>query len=303
MKKILAMFLMAALAAGCGGGEKAEQVEDDGGRLRVAAVNYPLAYFAERIGGDLVEVVFPVPAGEDPAFWNPSAEDVTEFQAADLILLNGAAYAKWVPKVTLSAAKMVNTSASFADSYLAIEDAVTHTHGPGGDHAHTGTAFTTWLDFTQAVAQTEAIGAAFTARRPGDAAAFAAGLADLKKDLLDLDARLTALTAGQTERPLVASHPVYQYLARKYGLDLKAVMWEPEEDPGPAQWRELQDILEDHPAEWMIWEGEPAPASRSRLEGMGVGSLVFSPCMNKPETGDFMKVMRDNLVALEAAFP
>ncbi|RLA05886.1 MAG: zinc ABC transporter substrate-binding protein, partial [Gammaproteobacteria bacterium] len=63
-------------------------------------VNYPLAYFAERIGGEQVEVGFPVPADVDPAFWSPAADAVAAYQAADVIILNGATYAKWVPKVT-----------------------------------------------------------------------------------------------------------------------------------------------------------------------------------------------------------
>lgn len=37
------------------------------GKPRVAVVNYPLAYFVERIAGDLVEVHFPAMKG-DPAF-------------------------------------------------------------------------------------------------------------------------------------------------------------------------------------------------------------------------------------------
>jgi len=64
-------------------------------KLSVYAVNYPLAYFAERIGGSSVNVVLPVPADIDPAFWEPDASVIAEFQQADLILLNGAGYANW----------------------------------------------------------------------------------------------------------------------------------------------------------------------------------------------------------------
>lgn len=302
MKMLCAILLLGCLIAGCGGEKKAEPSAQEEGPLTVAAVNYPLAYFAERIGGDLVDVVFPVPGDVDPAFWNPPAEGVAVFQAADLILLNGATYAKWVPKVTLSAKKTVNTSASFSDSYIIIENAATHAHGPGGEHAHTGTAFTTWLDFTQAAAQAAEIGAALSGRRPQHAATFAANFASLEKDLQDLDGELINLTAGKNDRPLVASHPVYQYLARRYGLNLKAVMWEPETVPTESQWRELSAGLQDHPASWMIWEGEPAPVSVTRLEEMGLKSLVFEPCMNKPATGDFLSVMRANVKALAVAY-
>mgnify|MGYP001814144996 FL=1 len=135
-------------------------------RLLVYAVNYPLAYFAERIGGEYVEVMFPVPAGIDPAFWQPDVDDVARFQQADLILTNGAGYAKWLERASLPRRKLVNTSAGFADSYIQVEQTKTHRHGPGGEHSHAGTAFTTWLDFSQAIEQARAIKQALNRKHP-----------------------------------------------------------------------------------------------------------------------------------------
>ena len=40
--------------------------------LLVYTVNYPLAYFAQRLAPEGVEVVFPVPPDVDPAFWKPA---------------------------------------------------------------------------------------------------------------------------------------------------------------------------------------------------------------------------------------
>ena len=54
----------------------------------VYTVNYPLYYFATRIAGDAAEIVFPVPADIDPAFWMPAPEEIAGFQKADLILLH-----------------------------------------------------------------------------------------------------------------------------------------------------------------------------------------------------------------------
>ena len=304
MRKILMMGgILGLIALGaCGGGdsEPASQGAKKG-NLTAMTVNYPLAYFAERIGGEQVEVGFPIPADVDPAFWSPSADAVAAYQAADVIILNGASYAKWVPKVTLPADKLVDTSAAFTDHFITMDDAATHAHGPGGEHAHTGTAFTTWLDFTQAIAQARAISEAFSARRPDQAATFAANFAALETDLLAIDHDLTALAIGKDNRPLVASHPVYQYLARRYALNLESVMWEPDVVPSGRQWNDLQRRLTAHPARWMIWEGEPAAESVALLEAMGVSSLVFAPCMNRPASGDFLSVMRENVAALAAA--
>ncbi|MCH7810264.1 MAG: zinc ABC transporter substrate-binding protein [Chloroflexi bacterium] len=101
---------------------------------------------------------------------------------------------------------------------------------------------------------------------------------------------------------MVASHPVYQYLARRYGVNLRSVVWEPKTVPTERQWAELQQILESHPAKWMMWEGVPNAESIARLVAMGVGSIVFDPCGRRPEDGDFMSAMRDNVSALKRVF-
>ncbi len=59
-------------------------------KLQIYTVNYPLAYFAERIAGDLAEIRFPAPPDVDPAFWMPGTDTIAAYQAADRILLNGA---------------------------------------------------------------------------------------------------------------------------------------------------------------------------------------------------------------------
>src|SRR3990172_4697574 len=73
----------------------------------IYTVNYPLEYFAGRIAGDLVQIVFPAPANVDPAFWVPDEATLVKYQQADLILLNGANYAHWLTTVSLPDRKSV----------------------------------------------------------------------------------------------------------------------------------------------------------------------------------------------------
>ena len=268
----------------------------------VYVVNYPLQYFTERIGAEHVQVVFPAPADEDPAFWKPDANAIAAFQAADLIIINGATYAKWLKTASLPKAKMVDASEGFKANYIEIKDTVTHSHGPGGEHSHAGTAFTTWLDFRQAAQQAQAITAALSRLLPEQQSVFEQRYAELEQALLALDQRLEAIVAKQRTQPLVASHPVYQYLARRYGLNLQSVLWEPEVMPDDEQWQALQSILKTHEAKWMLWEGDPLQASVDKLQTLGVKSLVFDPCGNVPEQGDFLSVMKQNVENLQPAF-
>ena len=275
---------------------------DSSAKLTVYTVNYPLKYFAERIAGPNAKVVFPAPADGDPAYWIPDANNIMAYQKADLILLNGANYAKWIGKVSLPRSKMVDTSRPFKDRYIIMEEVLTHSHGPEGKHAHESTAFTIWIDFDLAAKQAEAIVKAFGRKRPELRDSFKKNGAGLENDLTGLDREIKNMVAKNPSQPLIASHPVYHYFARRYGLNMKSVHWEPDEAPGAEQMIELGKIIKSHPAKWMIWEGEPMEASLKRLEAMGMQSLVFDPCGNVPEKDDFLSVMWQNVKNLKLAF-
>ena len=274
----------------------------DSKRLTVYVVNYPLKYFAQRIAGEHAEVVFPAPAEGDPAYWMPDAETISEYQRADLILLNGANYAKWVSKVTLPRFRMVDTSASFKKQYIETAGVVTHSHGPGSEHAHEAIAFTTWINLSLAARQAKAIADALSRKNPHLREAFQNNYQSLERDLLALDRDIQLIVAKNQSQPLMASHPVYDYFSRRYGLNISSLHWEPDEVPTGEQIVGLRNILRDHPAKWMIWEGEPNPASAAKLRAMGMNSLVFDPCGNVPEEGDFLSVMRQNVENLKEAF-
>lgn len=273
-----------------------------GNKTVVYTVNYPLQYFAERIAGDYADVIFPGPAGIDPAFWQPDAEAIAGFQAADLILLNGAGYAKWTSRASLPRRKLVDTSAGFRDKLIESTDRIAHSHGREGSHSHAGTAFTTWLDFSQAASQARTIRDALTRLHPDGTDTFTANALALEQELLDLDARLKAIVAGNPGIPVIASHPVYQYFSRRYGINLRSVMWEPDVVPGEDKWLELEQLLREHPAHWFIWESRPAPASLERLQQLGIQGTVFDPSANVPESGTFLDVMTENVKALDRIF-
>ena len=272
-------------------------------KLTVYVVNYPLKYFAERIAGDHANVVFPAPADVDPAFWMPDIKTISEYQKADLILLNGARYGKWLSKVSLPRSKMVNTSLKFKDRYITMKEAVTHSHGQGGAHAHESIAFTTWIDLELAAKQAKSIADALSRKRSALRKTFQKNYKALEKDLLTLDQALVAVVSKDLSKYFIGSHPVYDYLARRYGLNIKSVHWEPDEAPSDVQWMELQSILKKHPAEWMIWEGNPMKKSVERLKSIGINSIVFDPCGKVPIKGDLLSVMRQNIEHFKLAYP
>lgn len=286
-------WLGAWLAAGPG-------IADE--RPLVVATNYPLQYFAERIGGDAVRAELLVPENIDPAFWEPDAAAIGGLQQAGLILLNGAGYEKWLGRVSLPRRKLLDTSADFSNRIIETDAGATHSHGLEGEHSHAGTAFTTWLDPTLAVEQARAVRDALMRLLPEDTDALEHNYTALEQDLMRLDEQLRDIVAADADKPLLASHPVYQYLARRYGLNLESVLWEPETVAAEAEWAAFADRLQAHPARWMLWEGEPSAENRRRLGTLGIQSAVYDPCANRPDTGDLLDVMDANAGQLRRVF-
>ena len=267
----------------------------------VATVNEPLRAIAARIAGDAFDVEYPGPPDEDPAFWKPDGPALDRYRAAAVILLNGAGYAKWTGQAALPFARSVDTSAGFSDRLLDDEGAVTHSHGPDGEHHHGETAFTTWIDPSLLAEHAAAVRSALAAARPDAAAAIESRYDALRAEIETLDASVLALSAERRAVPMLASHPVYQYLARRLGLDLRSVHLEPDVVPDEAGWAALDALLFVHPARLMLWEGEPAPETRAGLAARGVGVVRFDPCGAASPAGGFLAAQRANFDRLAAA--
>jgi putative ABC transport system permease protein len=268
---------------------------------RVAVANYPLWYFTKRIAGERVEIVFPIPQDVDPSFWKPDAKEVRAYQQTDLILLNGADYEKWRLTSVLPLSIQVNTSAAFADRYMTNGEVITHSHGKEGLHSHGMMDFDTWVDPRQAKIQAQSVRDELARLEPAAAKDFDAGLSSLDKDLDDIDAALKRASAPLGNAPLLASHPVYHYAARRYGWNLQNVHWEPDEEPSADEWVKFEKLYSTHPGKVMIWEDDPLPAVAERLRKMGIEPVAFDTCASQPDKGDYLSAMKDNAARLAAA--
>jgi len=269
--------------------------------LLVYTVNYPLAYFAQRLAPEGVEVVFPAPPDVDPAFWKPAAEEISAYQRADLILLNGAGYAGWTRYATLPRSRTVVTAEGCREAFIEVEDTSKHQHGPGGEHAHGRTAFTTWLDFRLTACQAARTRDALKKRLHAAAGEIEKRYEELESDLLDLDTRLRGVAKAWGSQPILASHPVYQYMADAYGLQIASLHLEPDQVLDSDDLKQLDAILAEHAAKLMLWEGAPLQSTADKLRKRGVEPLIFAPTSQPPTSGDFLRAMQENVARLECA--
>ena len=232
----------------------------------------------------------------------PNSERISDMQKADLVILNGATYEKWLALASLPPSKLVDTSIGFKDQYIKAPDTITHSHGPQGKHSHRGFRHTTWLDFHLAANQAKAIEKALSRLLPDLERELRSRYLALENDLMQLDQKFGQVFAKIRNQRFLASHPEYSYLARRYSLNLKSLLWVPGVMPSPSQWKSLRNLLDEHPAKWMIWEKGPIKESSKKLNVMGVKSLVFHPCCNTPSGVGFITVMYQNADRFSTAF-
>lgn len=209
----------------------------------------------------------------DPAYWKPTADEIREIQSCELILLNGAGYEQWAEQAALPRARSVDTT-SHLRSRLIVEEGETHSHGPEGEHSHSGFASSTWLSPELAKEQLatvvgrlyELLGTTY----PTDEI-----FQEMSKRLDEAGATLREV--GRLQPKLLASHPVYQYLGQAGGIAIDSMHWEPGEMPADTEWTKFRLVRAGHPrpTAWMLWEGEPGDEIRAKLAAEGVEVFVF----------------------------
>lgn len=306
---VIAAGLVAGLflGAGCDSRKSGPQSAAQPQTTDVYTTFYPTEYFARRIAGDHVKVVNPCPPDADPAFWMPDEQTIAAYQNAALIIINGASFEKWVDKVTLPEARIVETAKPFADEFIVLTDAVTHSHGPAGAHTHEGIDGHTWLDPVNARIQAGEITRALVRQVPDHEQDFVKGYGELGKDLEALGARLKAVSEKMHGHVLLCSHPAYNYIGRRYGWQLKSFHLDPEEMPAEAVWQEIKDFRAQQPAKHMLWEAPPTDEIAAAMRALGLENIVFSPAESldaeqRARGEDYLSVMNQNVARLEETF-
>ena len=307
--RICGLWLGISLAiAACGTSER-DQVSGVGTEATadsavVVTSNYPLYFFAIRVSKGIdgaPEISLPDIDG-DPTDWIPTVGQIQQLQSANLVILNGAGAEPWLDLITLDPRRLIDTAAGLTDQLIPLNDSVPHQHGPEGEHSHRGSAFTFWLDPQLAIAQAQVVTDALALLTPAHAMRYRENMMALKQEFMELDGRLAEVFAMTRTRPVLFSHPVYQYLQRRYRINGASLHWEPDARPTLSGWTDLRHQRVSHPATILVWEKAPLPDTAARLASQGIVSVPFHTIANRPTQGDFMTVMLENARRLETVF-
>ncbi len=180
----------------------------------------PQKFFVERIGGDYVNVEVMVGPGESPHTYDPTPRQMVALSSADLYFRVGVGFENiWMDKLAA-----VNRQMKIVDMRRGVplrkveghshgEPESVHTH----DHDHEYDPHI-WLSPKLARTQAETISQALSSIDPQRAALYASNLAQLMRELDEVDAWIRQTLAGINSRKFMVFHPSWGYFADEYDL-------------------------------------------------------------------------------------
>ena len=270
---------LALAASGCGeGGESAGS--DD--RMQVVVGFYPLAFAAEEVAGNRVEVTNLTPAGAEPHDVELSPRDVERTRSADLVLYAGGGFQ---PALEEAADGAEGAAIDVLDGLdLREED------GEADPHV--------WLDPVRFAQVVERIGAELGDEAPAR---------QLASQLRALDGEYREGLADCNRHELVTAHDAFGYLADRYGLEVIPIAGlAPEVEPTPRDLEEIVNLVEDRGVTTVFVEPLLSPEiGETVAREAGAATAVLNPLEGLTEEElargeNYLSVMRANLEAMRA---
>ena len=309
-------FLAAALVSGCGNAAPAGSAKasgsapatSDDAKVKVVASFYPMADFAEKVGGDLVEVKNLVPAGTEPHEWEPSPKDVTAIEGSDLFVYNGADMEGWVDD-TLKSVDTSKTTVVEASKGIKLREA-DHSHDADGDgHEHEGEHDPhVWVSPKNALKELGNIRDGLVKADPEHKAEYEKNYDEYAKRFEDLDREYAQKLGATKGKTVVVSHEAYGYLCDEFGLTQMPITgMDAEGEPDAQTMAQIVDFVKENNVKTIFSEDLVSPKVAQQIaDETGAECVRLNPVEGLTDEQlkageDYLSVMKDNLGKLVKA--
>jgi zinc transport system substrate-binding protein len=257
-------------------------------RKKVVAAFYPVAWAAQQVGGDRVQVTNLTPAGAEPHDLELNPDQIDGLLGADLAIVMGKGFQ---PAVEDAAGQRDGVTLRLLDRLP------TKRNDP---HV--------WLDPVLMQKIVEQVRASLTKADPGGAKVYARNAAALDIRLRSLDARYRDGLTRCARKEIVTAHEAFGYLAGRYGLVQQGVAGlAPDAEPDAKRIAQLTDLVRHDGVTTVFTESLVSPRIADTLaREAGVKTAVLNPLegltdQERSRGDDYLTVMDANLAKLRRA--
>lgn len=290
--------------------------------LSIYTTVYPLQYFAERIGGDYVNVSSIYPPGSNEHTFEPTQKAMIELADADLFFYIGLGLEGFVEKAetTLKGehVKFIPTAANVSEDDLHIstghthaeameehdhedEDAHEEEHHHDGEHdAHV------WLSPVISKQLAEVIQNELASAMPEQKDYFKANFDELVVELDALHTEFTDVTSTFTNNTFFVSHAAFGYIAGHYNLKQVPVAGlNSQSEPSQKELAKIVDLAKHENIQAIYFEQNvSSKLTKVIQEEIGAKAITLHNLSVRTEQDiknneDYFTLMRANLKALK----
>jgi len=266
-------------------------VTPDSAKPHVVASFYPLAFLAEQIGGDDVQVTTLVPPGTEPHDFEPTAQDIAELETSQALILSGNGIEPWADAFK---ANLANKAVVVVETGQGLGNRANDPH--------------VWLSPKNMQTMAQRVASTLVSIDSTNAAKYQARGDALVGRLTQLDADFSSGLASCKSKTIITSHAAFGYLADAYGLEQVSIAGiDPEAEPSAQDLAELTEFAKSNDVNYIFFETLVSPKLAETLAAeTGAQTLVLDPLEGLSDDDhaqgkDYISVMRDNLNNLRTA--
>lgn len=281
MKKLWILFIALFALAACGtsNNEKESSTEsagNDKNKLNVYTTVYPLQFFAEQIGGELIEVDTIYPPGTDEHSFDPTQKDMMRLADADLFFYIGLGLESFVEKAEKTLAqekvKFIATGEKIPESDLQEghhhhddedgHEAHDHDEEAHEEHDHEGHVHEhgefdphVWISPKLSQSLALAIKEELVAALPENEEQLEANYEKVIASLEQLDDSFDAMAHEAKRDTFFVSHAAFGYLADRYHLrQISVAGLNSQSEPSQKQLAALVQQAKEENIQYVLFE-------------------------------------------------
>lgn len=306
--RLILSLLFIILLAACGNKENIEKSD----QISIYTTVYPLQYFAERIGGDAVNVQSIYPPGADEHSFDPTQKEMMKLADSDLFFYIGLGLEGFVENAekTLKKehVKMIATADAITEDMLEEgheheeheEDENHEEHGEFDPHVWISPVLSDALAFSVKEALIEAA--------PDKKEQFEENFEALRDDLIKLDRQFIDMASDAPTKTFYVSHAAFGYLADTYGLEQVAIAGlNSQSEPSQKQLATLVQEAKEQNIKYVLFEqnitSKLTDVIRKEIdaEALMLHNLSVLTTEDIKNEEDYMSLMEQNVETLKQA--
>ncbi|GIN60026.1 adhesin [Robertmurraya siralis] len=310
--KISLLILLLLLAvAGCGSKDNNTNKETAGEKLHIYTTVYPLQYFTEEIGKELVTVNTIYPPGADEHTYEPSQKDMIELARSDLFIYVGLGLEGFVNKAKQTL-ENENVHVVAAGEHIHFDKEEVHTddeqeqHDDGHDHGDIDPHV--WIDPLFAKELAETIKDELIQHLPDHKEQLEANYTVLSNQLDELNQQFKQLIEKAEHKEIIAAHAAYGYWEKRYGIKQISISGlSSSNEPTQKQLKEIITMAKRHGLKHIFFEQNVSSKLAEIVQGelnaepLYLHNLSVLTAQNIKDNKTYFSIMEDNLKALETA--